>query len=286
MLAEDSESELLARVNAAFTAAKQRLLRRAADVARPYIESSEYKTVEQRLEAMVESQCRLNGGAGFLGGLFGLAGFVPAVVASLSLQYTMAASIAIVRGYNASDAHTEALIFTALVGDAGTEALKLAAAQPTRIAGAYAMQQLAISRLLSASGQRAVESVGARAVPVVGSVVATWIDYTQCKRVAAFAQEHVFGPPAFDDPIELWDRDAVRLWVSSVGLPQYMDRLFSHHVSGEVLLSLTEADLEKRFQLNFGEARMLITRREQQQRNSAARRSAPAARVREILQQQ
>lgn len=175
----------------------------AKELAAEYEADRGYGTVDERIEALVRWESGKNFTSGFVTGLGGAATLPVTIPAAFSvswlIQARMAATVAILAGYDADDDRVKTFILMCLLGDGGEKILKEAGIAmdgngvktvigrlPERV-----LEELGKKvgvRLLAKTGERGVVNL-LRMVPVASGLVGGVMDASFCRVVGNRAIE-------------------------------------------------------------------------------------------------
>ncbi len=176
----------------------------AQTLADGFMRNAKYKDDDERVKALIRSQCWASGGSGFVTGLGGgttlvVGGMAVDLASVLAINMRMVAAIALIRGYDLQDETVRmALLLTAIgtnleealgnvgvhVGKAGCKALinkipKKLIAKINKFFG---------QKLITKFGQKGVIQLG-KAVPFVGGLVGGAVNAVGCRSIGKLADK-------------------------------------------------------------------------------------------------
>ncbi len=156
---------------------------------------------EEAVRRLVATHVRLAAASGFVTGLGGIATLpvtLPAALAGLYVLATrMTAGIAHLRGYDVESEEVRSAVLVALLGSAGTSALRDTGVEIGQQSAAAAVERLparALTELNRRVGFRLVAKAGERGVvkltkliPLVGGPIGAAVDGVGCRTIAVYA---------------------------------------------------------------------------------------------------
>ena len=174
----------------------------ADDLARQFINNKKYKNDDERIRALIRSQCWRSGGTGFVTGLGGgpvliLGGAAVDMASVLTINMRMVAAIAIIRGYDVEDETVKVALMLTAIGTGIEEALGNVGIQIGK-AGCKALinkipKKLIVKvnkffgqKLITKFGQKGAIQLG-KAVPVVGGLVGGAVNVFGCRSIGKLA---------------------------------------------------------------------------------------------------
>ena len=203
---QDEETRLIKIANAALNAALKGFgpIKSAQALANGFITDTKYKDDDERIKALIRSQCWASGGSGFVTGLGGgatlvIGGAAVDLVAVLEINMRMVAAIAIIRGYDLEDEIVRmALLLTAIgtnlqeaagnvgvqIGKAGCKALinKIPKKLIAKINKFFGM------KLITKFSQKGVIQLG-KFVPFAGGLVGGAVNVAGCRSIGKLADK-------------------------------------------------------------------------------------------------
>lgn len=182
----------------------------AEELALLYRRDKHYLTDDERTDALIDTEIKKNFTTGFITGFAGILSLPVAVpsafAASWVLQARLAASVASIYGHDIDSKKTRTLILLCLVGDKAEEVLqkpgskigmKAAKSAIARMPGRMLNQiNTNIGRLLLRLVAGRTAMLVARAVPILGGVIAGGYDAYSCRHTGRIAKEVFKRAPA------------------------------------------------------------------------------------------